>query len=127
VIQTRSPASEKDADSLIYDQEYIDLDKLVSILYKETIRLGGKLQKISERSKEYNQSLSHLTKLLGLLVDLIKVHKPANIKEQEDILGLLNRLKELKQTGTLSKNVEKTVEETIKFARKRKVAGRKYT
>ena len=113
MIQTRPPTSEKDENSFIYNQECIDLDKLISILYKETMRLSGKLQKINEKSKEYNRSIANLARLLSVLVDLLKIHKSASMKEQQHIFDLLNSLEE-EQGDELPKDLQKTVEETIK-------------
>jgi hypothetical protein len=107
--------SEEDTNSLIDDKEYIDLDKLSLILYKETMRLAGKLQKMSEKSKEYKQSLGYLTKLLSVLVHLMKVHKP--IEEGEDLATFLMKLGEVNKDEMVSDGARKVVEETIKSAR----------
>lgn len=115
MIQTRTPVSEEDTNSLIDDKEYIDLDKLSLILYKETMRLAGKLQKMSEKSKEYKQSLGYLTKLLSVLVHLMKVHKP--IEEGEDLATFLMKLGEVNKDEMVSDGARKVVEETIKSAR----------
>jgi hypothetical protein len=79
------------------------------------MRLAGKLQKMSEKSKEYKQSLGYLTKLLSVLVHLMKVHKP--IEEGEDLATFLMKLGEVNKDEMVSDGARKVVEETIKSAR----------
>lgn len=117
------PAPLKSDPPISLIKEYdLELDKLIQRLLKRIGWLLKKLENLQDDLAVYNRSalsISHLVASLAKLFALKGIEFSESTDEQ-DILALLNRLKEIRKMRELTPEVQKKVEEVIKD-----LAGRK--